>query len=295
LSSQLLPESQPIVVGGVPEHFNLPWHLAIESDEFSAKGIELQFNEVPGGTGAMMKKLEAQELDVAIVLAEGGIAAILKGNPSRAVKTYVQSPLIWGIHVSAKHELQSIGQIRDQRYAISRFGSGSHLMAIVDAAERGWDPDEMKFERVGNLDGARQALASGTAESFFWEKFTTAPFVQSGEFRRIGERRTLWPAFIICVRNDVLESQSKKIKSILSIINQRCENLMANENACQIISDRYKLRLPDVERWFEQTTWNTGFDKPATALDNIKAYLLKLDLVSQEQADSVVPWKSLDD
>ena len=31
---------QPIRIAGVPEHFNLPWHLAIEEGAFSDRGIE---------------------------------------------------------------------------------------------------------------------------------------------------------------------------------------------------------------------------------------------------------------
>ena len=88
------------MVAGVPEHFNLPWHLAIESGALAEQGIELEYRDVPGGTGAMMRGLRDGEFDIAIVLAEGGVADILQGNPSRIVKTYVESPLIWGINKS---------------------------------------------------------------------------------------------------------------------------------------------------------------------------------------------------
>jgi hypothetical protein len=44
-------------VGGVPEHFNLAWHLAIESGMFTSKGIQIDWVDVPGGTGAMCKAL----------------------------------------------------------------------------------------------------------------------------------------------------------------------------------------------------------------------------------------------
>ena len=51
--------------------------------------------------------------------------------------------------------------MKGKRYAISRFGSGSHLMAIVDAVQRGWDPAEIKFVKIGNLKGARAAMEAG--------------------------------------------------------------------------------------------------------------------------------------
>jgi sulfonate transport system substrate-binding protein len=289
------PEKRPLVVAGVPEHFNLPWHLAIESGAFTKRGIELEYRDVPGGTGAMTRGLRESEIDIAIVLAEGGVADLLKGNPSRIVKSYVESPLIWGIHVAADSPIETIDQIQGQTYAISRFGSGSHLMAIVDASERDWPIAEMKFDRIGNLEGARKALATGDADTFFWERFTTSPYVQNGEFRRVGERLTLWPAFIICVREDVLSERSADVKTVLDIVNQSCAELMADENACKLISDRYQIQLDDVEEWFSKTQWSIDFEHPSEAIENIKAYLLKVDIITAEQANSKELWFHFED
>ena len=284
---------QKLVVGGVPEHFNLPWHLCLESNQFSDVGLELEYVDIPGGTGAMTNGLEEKQLDIAVVLAEGGIASVLKGNPCSVVKTYIESPLIWGIHVAAESKIDSIDQIHGKRYAISRFGSGSHLMAIVDAAERGWETDNLKFEKIGNLDGARKALADGDADIFFWERFTTAPFVDSGEFRRVGERRTLWPAFVILVRDEVLEQRASDIKKVLEIVNDLADSLMSSPEACELISQRYKLKLDQVEQWFAQTQWNTNFDQPTEAIATVTSYLQKLDIVTSEQALSRDVWFTL--
>ena len=284
----------PITVAGVPEHFNLPWHLAIESDEFKDAGIELDFQNVAGGTGAMMNGLREKEFDIALVLFEGCVKSLLKGNPSRIVKVYVASPLIWGIHVANKSKISNVEEMKGNRYAISRYGSGSHLMAIVDASERGWETDNLRFEKIGNLKGARKALANDDADIFFWERFTTAPYVQSGEFRCIAERRTLWPAFAVCVREEILESRQNDIAKILKIINQSCVDLMKNPLACEIISQRYNLRLEDVREWFEQTSWSTDFEKPVEAIESTKRYLKKLDLVTEKEADSTDVWVELD-
>ena len=60
-------------------------------------------------------------------------------------------------------------------------------MAFVQAENLGWDPKEdVQFTVVGNLDGARAALGKGEASAFMWEKFTTKPHVDSGEWRRTG-------------------------------------------------------------------------------------------------------------
>ena len=42
--------------------------------------------------------------------------------------------------------------------AVSRIGSGSHVMAGVHARAQGWPVADLKFEIVRNLAGARKAL-----------------------------------------------------------------------------------------------------------------------------------------
>lgn len=272
-----------LTVGGVPEHFNLPWHMGIESGAFSDAGIDLKYIDYPGGTGAMTKALRTSELDVAIVLTEGCVADILNGNPSRIVKTYVQSPLIWGIHVANNSKLEHIDQLNGKRYAISRYGSGSHLMAIVDAAERGWSTEEMQFVVVGNLEGARKALAEGTADIFFWERFTTSPYVApevaNGEFRRLGVRETPWPAFVSCVREEVLEKQNQPISLMLDVITAQCRRLMNDSAAVATIADRYQIDRDQVAQWFVLTQWSTDRTKPDQSLESAIGFLKRLKLV----------------
>ena len=40
-------------VGGVPEHFNLPWKKALEENRFKAHGISVSWKDYHGGTGEM--------------------------------------------------------------------------------------------------------------------------------------------------------------------------------------------------------------------------------------------------
>ena len=274
---------EKIVVGGVPEHFNLPWHNGIESGAFSDTGIDLQYVDFPGGTGAMTKALRASELDVAIALTEGCVADILNGNPSRIVQAYVTSPLLWGIHVADGSEIEQIDQINGKRYAISRYGSGSHLMAIVDAAQRGWSTESMQFVVVKNLAGAREALASDEADVFFWERFTSSPFVANGEFRRLDVRETPWPAFVVCVRQQVLEQCGKSISRMLDVVNEQCRQLMESSSAIKTIADRYDLDLDQVKQWFSMTQWSTVSTEPVEKLDLAISFLKKLNLVPDRE------------
>jgi len=63
-------------VGGVPEHFNLPWHLALEAARFAPFKIDLRWRDYPDGSGAMAKALRQGELDAALLLTEGAVAGI---------------------------------------------------------------------------------------------------------------------------------------------------------------------------------------------------------------------------
>ena len=270
---------QTVRVGGVPEHFNLPWHLAIADNAFDSCGMNVEFVEYPGGTGAMTRALSDGDLDIALLLYEGAVTNILRGHGHRLVKIYVESPLIWGIHVAADSDIQSVEEIKNRVFAISRAGSGSHLIAIVDAAERGWAIEDMKFSKVGNLDGAREKLANGKVDVFLWEKFTTQPLVDDGEFRRVGERIVPWPAFVVCVRSELLNEQSQSVKQILAVVDQYCERFKHDPKATSVISERFNIKLADCEQWFEHVHWKQGFEFDESDFNRLIQYLKRVNLI----------------
>jgi sulfonate transport system substrate-binding protein len=271
-------------VGGVPEHFNFPWHIAMEEGLFEKENVSVNWADYPGGTGAMNKDLREGTLDVAVLLTEGAIADITKGNPSVIVSFYVKSPLIWGMHVGANSSYKDVKQLQGQTYAISRPGSGSHLMAYVDAKSRGWDTADLKFETINNLDGARKALTEGEADIFLWEKFTTKPYVDNGEFRILGECPTPWPCFVIVVRKEILSECLTEVKSMLNVLFQCCANLMKDPLAVEKISSRYNIKKEDIALWFAQTSWATDSRVEDKAIEKVMDSLCQLNLI-----DKVLP------
>jgi actin-like ATPase involved in cell morphogenesis len=58
----------------------LPWHLAIENKEFESHDINLQWTDVPEGTGKMCQMLRDGETDIAVILTEGIVKDIVAGN-----------------------------------------------------------------------------------------------------------------------------------------------------------------------------------------------------------------------
>ena len=266
-------------VGGVPEHFNLPWKKAIEENRFDAHGISISWKDYHGGTGAMTKALRTGELDIAILLTEGIIADIHRGNPSKIVQFYVKSPLRWGIHVGAKSSFRSVNDLENSRAAISRFGSGSHLMAYVNADNYKWDLAKQKFEVVKNLDGGREYLAEGKADYFLWEKFTTKPYVDNGEFRIIGECPTPWPSFVVAVREEFLLTHHNEIEQILKIVNESCSQVKTSDNTVKEISERYQLKEEDVAVWFNETEWAYNGDLDTNTINKVQERLIDLEII----------------
>lgn len=242
-------------IGGVPEHFNYPIKKAIKDGAFSNIGIDFQWEDIAEGTGAMCKKLRDGSLDMAIVLTEGIFKDIIDGNPAKIVQKYVKSPLIWGVHAASKSKFQYPHELSNARFAISRKGSGSHIMAHVNAKNRGYEINENQFVVVNNFDGAIKAFENDEADIILWEKYTTQPYLDSGQLRRIGECVTPWPCFVIAVNQKILQKHPNKIWNILWVIRKACRIFMHQDDAPQIIAKEYGLKLPDANNWYHQTEW----------------------------------------
>ena len=269
-----------IKIAGVPEHFNLPWHLAINNTEFEAQNINLKWTDVPEGTGKMCQMLRSGETDIAVVLTEGIVKDILAGNPSKIVQVYVASPLIWGIHVAANSQFNSIDDLEKGKVAISRLGSGSQLMAYVNANNQGWDADNLKFEIINTIDGAVEALTNGTADYFMWERFMTKPLVDKGVFRRVGDCPTPWPCFVIAVREEVLEQQPEIIKTILEIINKKTNTFKSIPNIDDTLAAKYYQKKEDIQEWLALTEWSQE-TLPKNLLNKIQNQLFQLKIIDK--------------
>lgn len=272
-----------VKIGGVPEHFNLAWYLTLKNGEYKAEDINLRWSDYPGGTGAMNEALRNGEIDMAVILTEGIVKDIAEGNPSKIVQIFVETPLIWGIHVADGSRFKSVEDLKGKRCAISRYGSGSHLMAYINAENHGWDLDtDLQFEVVQDIDGAVKALSNGDADYFMWEKFMTKPIVDSGVFRRIDNCPTPWPCFVIAVRNEFLEANKTIVKSILEVINNTTIDFKDIPSIERMIANRYELQLEDVQEWLTLTEWSQSNLDEAT-VKKVQQKLMKLDILSEQK------------
>lgn len=274
-----------IRIGGVPEHFNLPWHLCLEEGTFAKEGLDVTWKDFPDGTGAMSRALRDNQLDAAVILTEGIVKEIIAGNPVKIVQEYIGTPLIWGIHVAASSPYDVLGDLEQATAAISRYGSGSHLMAYVNAKNAGWVPEKLEFELVGNINGAIEALEDGKAGYFMWEHFTTKPLVNQGVFRRLGDCPTPWPCFVIAVREDFLQSSPEEIRRMLRIINKATENFKEIPAIDEVLAKKYGQTREDIRQWLKITSWSQK-QISVVEINRVQDQLTELNLIPEKIANS---------
>lgn len=265
-------------VGGVPEHFNLPFHLAIEDGMFEEKGISIEWIEFPDGTGAMNKALRNNEIDIAIILTGGIIKDIANGNPSKIIQNYVSSPLIWGVHVADKSTFKTIDDLKDARVAISRYGSGSHVMAHVQAKDKEWNTDQLQFVEVQTLKNAIETLTNGDADYFMWEHFTTKPVVDSGVFRRVSDFPTPWSSFVIAATDTCIKKHSADLYTFLTVVNTVTADFKNIPSIDRTLANRYEQQLVDIQKWLSLTNW-TQEQLKEEEVNFVQKRLLELNMI----------------
>ena len=255
--------------------------MAIEEGAFEERGIDLQWTEVPEGTGRMCQMLQNDETDLAIILTEGLVKSITEGNPAKIVQEYISTPLQWGIHVGAESQYKSIADLKGTKAAISRMGSGSHLMAFVNAQNEGWSTDALQFEIINNLDGAVTALTEGQADYFMWEHFTTKPLVDQGVFRRLGDCPTPWPCFVIAATQKFLNEEEAILKHILEVINTYTVEFKQIPSIDRNLANRYGQQLEDIKEWLKITRWGQTQINPQT-IEKVQDTLIDLKLIDKK-------------
>ncbi len=266
-------------IGGVPEHFNYPWYQTLKNKAYKPYNINLRWQDFHGGTGQMTAALRNGDVDIAIVLTEGIIKDIGQGNPSKIVQTFIKSPLIWGIHVAKDASFKTIQDLEHATVAISRFGSGSHLMAIVNAHNLGWDIKHLKFKVVGDLQGGIDALTEGKADYFMWEHFTTKPYVDNHTFRRLGDCPTPWPCFVIAVRDEIIAKNAQAIKQILAIINNQTRNFKKILGIETTLANRYQQDIADIQKWLSITEWESEHPIDEKLIDDVQNKMKVLGVI----------------
>ena len=221
----------------------------------------------------MLADLVAGSLDLAVLLTEGAALGIARGLAIVPVSLYTRSPLIWGVHTAPGSRFGTLDALRGARFAISRAGSGSHLMSLAMALERGWPVEARQFVVIHDLKGAIAAFREGAADAFLWERFTTEPEVAAGNMQRIGEFVAPWPAWVLCAQSEVWHARRASIMETFTSVTSAAGRLARDPEAASRIAARYGLREAAVAAWLERTEWVSGPVPPEAALASARAML----------------------
>jgi sulfonate transport system substrate-binding protein len=273
-----------IRVGGVPEHFNYPWHYGIAEGIFASYGLTIVWVEVKGGSGAMCKMLERGELDVALVLTEGIVKHIHNGGKARIIQQFVKSPLIWGVHSTTSKKLTA-DNLSNATFARSKVGSGSHLMSYVHAQQEGYDLSEANFVTVENIEGAVSAMQEDKADILLWEKFMTQPYVSAGKINRIGLCVSPWPCFMLVGSANFLQENQESISSLCTAINAAAQAVTEKEDTVELIAQMYNLAIGQVAEWYATVDWQTSQWLSRKMLQNVSSTLDRIGILTKTRIE----------
>jgi sulfonate transport system substrate-binding protein len=117
---------------------------------------------------------------------------------------------------------------------------------------------------------------------FMWERFMTQPFVDNGEFRRVGECPTPWPCFAIAARNEVIAAKKEALQKVLQTIYQANGRFMENKSAPGMVSERFGIKPDDAATWFAHTKWASNSQISPQMLTKVVDTLYHLQLVDRQ-------------
>jgi len=276
-----------IRVMGVPEHFNYSWRIGQDKGFFEKYGVKVEFVLAPGGTGAMIAALKKGEVDMIVALTEGLVSDIAKGSDLRLVGTYVKSKLCWAVTTGMNSDIESVADLKDGTFAVSRYTSGSHLMSFLLAKQQKWDPQkDIKFKVTGGIGNLLKSVNDGVTDAFLWETFTTKPYHDSKVARRIGEITTPWPCFMMACREPVIEQKGEAIQAVLKGINEACAYFSAeNTTMPDIIAKEYKLKPEDAQQWYNGVQVVGEPAVPKTAINQAIEVLKEVKVLDSTNVD----------
>ena len=134
--------------------------------------------------------------------------------------------------------------------------------------------------------------AVGDTDVFYWEKFTTKPYVDTGELKRIGEFPTPWPSFMVAASDSILAKHPKIVVKILNIIHNKCSSFMKNsETVIPQVAERYQLKVKDAENWFHRTEWAIDGWVSDKMLQSVVFNLKLANLLEQNKSIPELIWK----
>ena len=261
-----LVEMKTFRIGGVPEHYNAPFHTALSV--FEDPEYEYEWVNYPSGTGALLESVLCGELDSAVVLAEGAVSRIINKGDVEIVGTFVSSPLVWGVHVSLNSHFTSVSDISKNdspnpvRIGISRFGSGSHIMAEIMMEQH-----EKTYVVINTMSGAAEAMQAGLIDVFLWDIPTAA--CHSNVWKCVGTVCGEWPAFVFVQAKQATHSPDILIRLMTQVRNHAILLKEEEEFAIQFLCDKFRITQNQSAQFLKSVAWTSSPSVSRSALQRV--------------------------
>jgi hypothetical protein len=169
----------------------------------------------------------------------------------------------------------------DTKIAISRKGSGSHLMPMIHAQQEGFRLADEQFKVIHHLDDGIEAL-SKDCDYFYWEKWMTLPFVQQGKVKKVGEFSAPWSGFLVVARQACIEQYGKELQQIISIIQKQVKLFIEDPLSPKNIERKFHLDIEEAAHWIAEQRWNLTNDISKQGLLNALSALSSIGMDTSE-------------
>eukprot|EP00871_Galdieria_phlegrea_P006076 jgi/Galph1/956/GphlegSOOS_G5701.1 len=287
-----------LVIGGVPEPFNLPLDLVNDTGLLKHGNVKkVHWKKVSEGTAALIEGLHNGSFHVVTALTEGAIAAVAKDSTIEIIGSYIDSPLNWGVITSSQQDkFNNLEDLRSSmvKVGVSRYGSGSHLMPLILAKQQSWQyvPEFVVFN---NFAGLRESVCSGNSDIFMWEWFMTKPYVEEGLLKFIGSVPTPWPCVCFVTTKKIVEEFGADLFAALSAIrttalafraadSSSAESSQFNRSVEQIVT-QFSFKREDAESWLKSIQFSKDGQISVCTIRSVCEALCRAGVIDKEATD----------
>ena len=274
-----------IKFGGVPEHYNAPFHKLLRDD--CTENVVI-WKSYPSGTGAMLEAIDKDEIDVAVVLTEGAVKHSVLTERCKILGTFVNSPLFWGVHVRPDSGIDDMSILNSRLsnliIGISRYGSGSHLMALVHASRLGLFAPS--FQIVDTMAGAAEAMDKNEIDVFLWDITTADYYTRKNVWKTIGKVSGDWPAFVFIVNSNANDQLIKIANACISQLEKSCIALKSGGiSSVEYLCTQHGISVNQAEEFLGMISWNSKNELNRDAIGRVIEALVMANIIDSKQVD----------
>lgn len=200
----------------------------------------------------MLKALQSGDVDLAFALTDCIVAAIENGAAVRLAGPLVTSPLTWAVIVALDSGVTNLNELCKATWGVSRMGSGSHVMVMTLANQRGWK-DEPMFEVCDNFEGLRKAVRAGRVNAFLWEHYTSRPYEVGGEVKIIGGVPTPWGCFSVAVKEGC--ERVDEVRKVVDAFLEAGKRFLQSDDSVDRMVERHGMSVEEAEQWISEVRY----------------------------------------